>query len=479
MGLFSSRVHEDPHVAMARRRKEKEEAEAIERKRRKEMVTLERAKHSQRAAVEDFIQHVYHMCKRSEAMWMILSSKFGQIAFRNFAKGEHADQFLEIFLDVSRILAVIETTANDDLLEKMKYLLEQHFSVDHEDENVHIPSTMLSLLRNTANMDPHSEEEDFKETTKHVLTNLEREMVNIMARDQFDRFISGRHYRQFRSSARSVALAATPRSHAAADEKWNTSSKVKERELANSSSSKRVVFMAKHISDAEDTSDAAFSNFDKGKFHEILGSDTWLGILVAATESLPISFSLCLVDKLSGFPIVYVNKYWEKTYGYSHQEIMGRNFKDFMQCDETDPEHTAVLSKGLGSQDEAVVVLKNKTKNGKIIDNLIAVKPIMNEYNKYTFVIGLHFDVTGEHIDHSVKINLVEKLLHALPDTVLRNADGDPEVEVSERSTGSSHCSDDDGIRNTEAAAAGSSSARSRETLNTSTSKKGGRCVIS
>jgi PAS domain-containing protein len=63
----------------------------------------------------------------------------------------------------------------------------------------------------------------------------------------------------------------------------------------------------------------------------LLGSESWLAALVAAAEGLALSFSLATAHRdRKGFPLLYVNKYFEKLTGYPRNEVIGRNCK-FLQ----------------------------------------------------------------------------------------------------------------------------------------------------
>ncbi|KAJ1406442.1 hypothetical protein B484DRAFT_354062, partial [Ochromonadaceae sp. CCMP2298] len=49
-----------------------------------------------------------------------------------------------------------------------------------------------------------------------------------------------------------------------------------------------------------------------------------------------------------GFPLVYVNKRFETTTGYSREEIVGKNCK-FLQSDKSEPSQIKKLSRSLKS----------------------------------------------------------------------------------------------------------------------------------
>jgi hypothetical protein len=78
----------------------------------------------------------------------------------------------------------------------------------------------------------------------------------------------------------------------------------------------------KKIMKPSDLSVSALSGIFRSAKSEVLGSrDSWLTILLAAVEALPIAFSLASAKegKEKGFPLIYVNKYFEKLTGYSRR----------------------------------------------------------------------------------------------------------------------------------------------------------------
>jgi PAS domain S-box-containing protein len=118
---------------------------------------------------------------------------------------------------------------------------------------------------------------------------------------------------------------------------------------------------------------------------------------LSALENLPVSFSMSTArsDRRS-FPLIYVNKEFEKLTGYKRMEVVGRNCK-FLQDDvNNNAKDLNKLSRHLRRRKEITIILKNKRKDGTIFDNLVVIKPIYNEMGACDYVIAMQLDVTEE-----------------------------------------------------------------------------------
>jgi hypothetical protein len=71
---------------------------------------------------------------------------------------------------------------------------------------------------------------------------------------------------------------------------------------------------------------SACAHIDKEDLMKILELQSWFTVLIAAVENLPLSFSLCKPVKhgRKGFPLIYVNKYYEKMMGFKRLSVLGK-----------------------------------------------------------------------------------------------------------------------------------------------------------
>jgi PAS domain-containing protein len=70
------------------------------------------------------------------------------------------------------------------------------------------------------------------------------------------------------------------------------------------------------------------------EFEEIVTNQSWLVQLLQTVESLPLCVSIATARRgQRGFPLVYVNQFFETTTGYTREEILGQNCRFLQQGD--------------------------------------------------------------------------------------------------------------------------------------------------
>ena len=75
-------------------------------------------------------------------------------------------------------------------------------------------------------------------------------------------------------------------------------------------------------------------------------------------------------------------------------------------------------------------MIRQANAKGEVVNNLVGLKPILNETNEYLFAIVLHFDVTEVDLEQRARQHmLLEKLLKELPDVVMKNRDEEIDAE--------------------------------------------------
>ena len=161
-------------------------------------------------------------------------------------------------------------------------------------------------------------------------------------------------------------------------------------------------------------SEAAHKLDDREK-NELLAANSWLAELLVAVESLPVCVSLSSARQ-AGFPLIYVNAFFEKTTGYSREEIVGQNCR-FLQAGRSERESIEKLSTALRSASPVKVSITNFRKDGMPFRNLLSMKPIFDDAGEYRYVVGVQFDVTQSD-STPAKLKLANELMKLLPDVI-------------------------------------------------------------
>lgn len=143
--------------------------------------------------------------------------------------------------------------------------------------------------------------------------------------------------------------------------------------------------------------------------------DDWLSSFYAATQNLPIGVSLASTERGAngvGFPLLFVNTFFETTTGYTNAEMVGKNCR-LLQAGRAEKESIDRLSAALRVAAPVKVVITNARKDGSPFRNLLALQPITDEGGAYRYVVGVQFDVTQADATPA-KLQLVDELMKML-----------------------------------------------------------------
>ena len=172
----------------------------------------------------------------------------------------------------------------------------------------------------------------------------------------------------------------------------------------------------------------------------LLSAGQWIRNIFAAVEDLRLCVSIATAsNERRGFPLIYVNKAFEQTTGYSRSQIVGQNCK-FLQSDKTEQDQILQLSNALAEAQPVKVAITNRRKDGsgKLFFspsyylfankvqyyctsdflNLLSMKPVFDQNGVYSYVIGVQCDYSREDL-YVQDIKLVDDLLAILPNMML------------------------------------------------------------
>lgn len=108
----------------------------------------------------------------------------------------------------------------------------------------------------------------------------------------------------------------------------------------------------------------AAASVDEQELDALLSSGQWLGNLFASVENL--SFCVSLASARAdrpGFPLIYVNKAFEITTGYTREEIVGQNCQ-FLQSVWSEKDQIELMTKALATAQPVKVAITNTRKDG-------------------------------------------------------------------------------------------------------------------
>lgn len=381
--------------------------------------------------VEKFILCVYSSSSRVDAMWLLLWNNGGNIAFGHFVESERADEYYTLFNETNKVRKIPKPTLFV-LRKYMESIIKDYIlpnGVSHIKVSAVLRKDVEDLM--TDKLEAYN---DPVGRIYEVIKNVQMEMVNLMARDQFIRFLFSKFCKNWRANERGKALATNSETsedqidnyyaaHPSASLKLRPSEAQKNRKV-NRERPRKYEPVPFPIVMPEDALSTAYANVDGAELNRLLDLRSWLSSLIGAIEILPVAFSLCRCATSSahkGFPIVYVNKHFETTMLYKRSSILGWNFKDFMQCDETNKEKIAKISEGLRTKTQASVIFTNVKGNGVRFNQLLVIKPILDEKWNCQYVMGLHTEVSdAEAADpEQSRLKAVEVLMETLPGTII------------------------------------------------------------
>ena len=106
-------------------------------------------------------------------------------------------------------------------------------------------------------------------------------------------------------------------------------------------------------------------------------------------------------------PLVYVNPAFERTTGYSWDEVAGRNCR-FLQGPDTDPAAVQRIRDAIAGEEHAVVPLLNYRKDGTAFWNELSLSPVYDGDGVLTHFVGIQADVTARVLVEQERARVLE-----------------------------------------------------------------------
>ena len=98
---------------------------------------------------------------------------------------------------------------------------------------------------------------------------------------------------------------------------------------------------------------------------------------------------------LADNPLIYVNRAFSETTGYSFEEALGRNCR-FLREREPKQPSLEVVYEALKNEKSCEVELRNFTKEGKLFHNLLNITPMFDTNQKLKYFIGVQHDISHQ-----------------------------------------------------------------------------------
>ena len=139
----------------------------------------------------------------------------------------------------------------------------------------------------------------------------------------------------------------------------------------------------------------------------------WFRKIIKMIENIPICITISTARKEHfGFPLVYVNKHFEKTTEYHRDEVLGKNCK-FLQTKEPIEEEMSqhiLLCKSLREALSTSIIITNVKKSGTLFYNLLSFKPIFDIDGNYIYCMGVQTEITEDAISTIAAQNIIDVL---------------------------------------------------------------------
>jgi PAS domain S-box-containing protein len=126
-------------------------------------------------------------------------------------------------------------------------------------------------------------------------------------------------------------------------------------------------------------------------------------------------------------PLVYVNPAFERTTGYTAEEVLGRNCR-FLQDEDRDQPAVGELRTAVHEGRHCSVVLRNYRKDGTLFWNELSIYPVRDEELRVTNFVGVQNDITerirAEEILSEMRRTERRRIARDLHDIVLQDLSG-------------------------------------------------------
>lgn len=354
-----------------------------------------------------------------ERISMLMKSSSGQLAFQKFLQDRRKAEYLSLF-DAIEQLKHSKDKNNARFQDISSSIIESYLKPGSASEVTLSMNLKAKITTALSQSTDRSKEDDAKLLVS--LQRIQQDILIVLAMRYFTQFAKSHYFREWKEGVYDH------KDHRK-DEKVRKSTYTADQYGA--SVDQELKDQSPDLDDSVSsillplTSKGEFSltSIDKETlFAQSSTNSSWTTTLMAAVDSWPICVTMATarVDRW-GFPLTFVNKKFCEVTQYEAHEVLGRNCAFLQKSDTIDSEQRQLLSNALREAKPIKVVLTNHHRDGTPFLNLLAVKPVFDQYNQYRFVVGVQFAVTEDTSHHFLR--LAHTLIELLPSEVFCSDD--------------------------------------------------------
>jgi PAS domain S-box-containing protein len=148
----------------------------------------------------------------------------------------------------------------------------------------------------------------------------------------------------------------------------------------------------------------------------ISNTNLWMNSLYQFIENAPVGISIAKATKCKNhisFPLIFVNKHFEKISKFSRHEILGHNCNMMQAEAKTEMCQKEKIRKHLEARRSLRIAITNVRKDGSSFLNFLCLHPIMDGKGVCTHYFGLQYELTGneKHFHHDLLLkHMKEKI---------------------------------------------------------------------
>lgn len=132
----------------------------------------------------------------------------------------------------------------------------------------------------------------------------------------------------------------------------------------------------------------------------------WLFGIIGTVDMMPECFTITDV-RIPGNPLIYVNRAFCETVGYSKTEVLGRNCR-FLQGPDTEVGSVAVINGAIRRGESCCVRITNYKRSGEIFKNLLIMNAMADASGTTRFFTGVQKELTDSPRDSATTTILSE-----------------------------------------------------------------------